>query len=593
MGSATIVVVALVVYALFYRTYGRWLERKVVVADPDRPTPAHSLRDGVDYEPAHRAVLFGHHFASIAGAAPIVGPAVAMAWGWLAGLLWVIVGNVFIGAVHDYLSLMASVRHDGRSVQWVAGRVIDRKTGYYFAWFIFFVLVLVVAAFTAIVGGVFTKTPEVATSSSTLILSAPILGLLIYHTRLGLGLSTIFGLLFIAGAMTLGFVVHLSLPYDVWMVILFIYIVVAASLPVTVLLQPRDYMNSWLLVVGLVVGAASVIVARHPLELPAWSRFSASVITSKTPFWPVIPLIIACGSLSGFHSLVASGTTSKQLDSEKDGLFVGYGAMFTEGLLSSIVIAAIAAFGYEALRMGGTPLAEIPRTASEFGAQYGHLISKYMGGRSGPVHMFAHSYGLAAEEAFGLPAATISIMAALWVSEFAMTTLDTSNRIARYTWTELVEPLRSRRAGLHRILSSRLFGATLPALLGVGLAWSGGYRMLWPAFGGANQMLASIALFTVAAWVVREGRVRAWPVLVPAVLLWITVTAALLWYLFVAVPVQWEKNHIQAVLVGGLMVLMLLLNFGLLYVFGKKFRKGGAGQEPVGGGASGPDGENQ
>ncbi len=570
MGSALIVLLALLVYGSAYVLYGRWLERRVVRADGTRPTPAHRLRDGVDFEPANRFVLFGHHFASIAGAAPIVGPAVAMAWGWAAGLAWVLVGNVFIGAVHDYLSLMASVRYDGRSVQWVAGQVIDRRTSRIFAVFIFFVLVLVVAAFTAIVAGVFVKTPEVATSSSLLILSAPILGLLIYRTRLGLGLSTVFGLLFIVGAMTAGFFFHLRLPYRAWMVILFGYIIVAASLPVTVLLQPRDYMNSWLLVAGLVLGAASILVAHHPIELPAWTAFSASVITKNTPFWPVIPLIIACGSLSGFHSLVASGTTSKQLDKESEGLFVGAGAMFTEGLLSSIVIAAIAAFGYEAFRWAGVPETEMPRSAAALASTYGPLVKQYL---SHPVHMFAKSYGLAAHEAFGLPAHVVAVMAALWVSEFAMTTLDTSNRIARYTWYELLEPLRKRWPKFVNLATRRLVGATVPALLGVGLAWSGGYEVLWPAFGGANQMLASIALFTVAAWVVRVQKAASWPVVLPALLLWVTVTAALLWYLAAAVPARWQTNPVQAAVIGFLMVVMLVLNGLLVVTFRKRLNE--------------------
>ncbi|MCD6498196.1 MAG: carbon starvation protein A [Deltaproteobacteria bacterium] len=571
MGSVVIVIIALVVYGGLYFTYGKWLERRVVGSDPKRPTPAHVLRDGVDYEPANRFVLFGHHFASIAGAAPIVGPAIAMAWGWLPGLLWVLAGNVFIGAVHDYLSLMASVRYDGKSVQWVASRVIDRKMGYLFGWFILAVLILVVAAFAAIVGGLFVKTPEVATSSSVFILLAPVLGYLIYKTRLGLKWSTLFGLLFIVVAILAGFYVQIRLSYNIWMGILFVYIVAAASLPVTVLLQPRDYMNSWLLVVGLAVGAASVLVAHHSMALPAFSSFSVNIITSHTPFWPVIPLIIACGSLSGFHALVASGTTSKQLDSEASGLFIGYGAMFTEGLLSSIVIVAIGAFGYQALSLAGVPADQMPHSASAFGVRYGFLVEHYMGGS--PVHMFARSYGLAAHDAFGLPIATVSIMAALWVSAFAMTSLDTSNRIARYTWTELLEPLRSRNESLHRILSSRLMGAVVPAVAGIGLAWSGSWRMLWPAFGGANQMLASIALFTVAVWVIQVRKAPAWPVVIPALLLWVTVTAALLWYLVAAVPIQWEKSKGQAIVIGGLMVLMLVMNGALIVDFFRRTRK--------------------
>ena len=344
------------------------------------------------------------------------------------------------------------------------------------------------------------------------------------------------------------------------------------------LLQPRDYLNAWLLVFGLVLGSVSLIVGRFSFDFPAFTAYSAPVVKVGThmisgPFWPVIPLIIACGSLSGFHALVGSGTTSKQLDRETDGLFIGCGGMFTEGFLSTIVIACVASFAIT-LAGEGSALLSL-RQARELDA--GLFSNTYLGvmkDSGGPLGMFSKCFGLAAHRALDLSENFVTVLAALWCSAFAMTTLDTTNRIARYTLTELLDPLKKTSSSLHAALTNRWVAAMVPAGLGILLAWTGQYSIIWPAFGGANQMLASIALITVSVWVLKILKARGGLlVLLPALLLWFTVTSALAWYLFEVVPGFLEDNTLQGGALGVIVALMLVLNLLLFVDFILRMRK--------------------
>jgi carbon starvation protein len=574
--SALFLIAAVIIFVGFYFVVGRLLDRKVVCANGECRTPAHRLRDGVDYVPANRYVLFGHHFASIAGAAPIIGPVIAMVWGWLPGLLWVWFGNVCIGAVHDYLALMASVRYDGKSIQWVAGEVMTHRTRYAFSVFIFMVLVLVVAAFAAVIGHVFVDKPHVPTAEIILLANAVAFGVLLYRLKLNFALATVIGLVFLAVGIGVGFYLPLALSYRTWMLILLIYVVVAASIPVNILLQPRDYLNAWLLVFGLLLGSVSLLVGHFAFDFPAFTAFSAPVVNAggkliAGPFWPVIPLIIACGSLSGFHSLVGSGTTSKQLASESDGLFVGCGAMLTEGFLSTIVILMVACF---ALDVAGSANALSGGLRELSAAEFSRGYLAFMKQEGGPIGLFAKCYGHAAGEALALSKKFVTLVAALWCSAFAMTTLDTTNRIARYTWTELLQPVARWSQKAHDVLTYRWVGALVPALLGILLAWSGKYSIIWPAFGGANQMLASIALLTSCLWVIKHLQSRGGKlILLPALALWITVTAALLWYLWRVVPTFTAASTIQGIALGIIVAVMIALNLLLLFDFVRRFRK--------------------
>lgn len=347
LNTTFLIILGLAVYLFFYFTYGKSIEKNVVKADPERLTPAHRLRDGIDFEPANKFVLFGHHFASITGVSPIVGPAIAMAWGWLPALLWVWFGNIIMGAVHDYLALMASVRHDGHTIQWIAGELISKRTRKIFEVFILFLIMLVIAAFSSVIAKIFTATPSVPTASLLFIGVAIITGFSLYRLKFPFAVSTILGLVLLVLAIYAGLKLPVGITYRKWLIILFIYIVVASSLPVWILLQPRDYLNAYILWFGLLTGGIVLLLSLKKIELPPITVFSPPIIhNTPSPFWPTIPLIIACGALSGFHSMIASGTTSKQLDREVDALFIGFGAMFTEGFLSTIVIVSIAAFGF-------------------------------------------------------------------------------------------------------------------------------------------------------------------------------------------------------------------------------------------------------
>ncbi|WP_297066120.1 carbon starvation protein A [Thermococcus sp.] len=552
MNSAVIVLIAAAIYVGLYFSYGKALQNKVVKADPNRPTPAHRLYDGVDYVPANPVVLYGHHFASIAGAGPIVGPAVAMAWGWLPGLLWVWFGNVFIGAVHDYLALMSSVRYDGKSIQWIAGKLMSRRTSMAFELYVWFSLVLVVAAFGAVISGIFYSTPGAATASWLFMLVAIILGLLLYKWQIDFKLGTVIGILMLIGAIYIGFKYPIHASTHTWLIALAIYVIIASSLPVWILLQPRDYLNAYILWFGLILGGLSFIIVGikglGTFTAPAFTTWSANVVGGKpSPFWPTIPLVIACGALSGFHSIVGSGTSSKQLDNELHGLMVGYGGMFTEGFLSTLVISSIAVYGLQVFQT-----LKIPVNYDNWGSQYAIQVVHH----KLKVGIFAKSYALGVHNAFGVSAEAAALFASLWVAAFALTTLDTATRLGRFAWQEIMEIVNAPE-----VLKNKWVASIILVIFGTYMAWGGNWLIIWPAFSGMNQMLASIALMTASLWVAKvqnpEGAWK-WAVIIPALFLWITVTAALIWFLIVIKPGFWVS---VITIIGLLLNIMLVIDW--------------------------------
>jgi len=566
--TALIIVIGLVIYLFFYFVYGKKLERDVVKASDDSEAPSKRIFDGVDFIPARREVLFGHHFASIAGAAPIIGPALAICWGWVPGLLWVWFGNIFIGAVHDYLALMASVRYDGKSIQFVASDLIGKKTGRGFYWLVFFLLILVVAAFAAIIGGMFVKTPEIASTYFLKIAAALILGVLMYRIRMNFLAATILGILMLIAAIWLGSLQGIDLSYTTWMWIFFFYIIIAAAIPVNILLQPRDYLNSWLLYAGLILGLLGAVFAFQGFEVPAFSSFSPVLLGGKpTPFWPAIPLVIACGSLSGFHSLVASGTTSKQLTKESDGLFIGYGAMFTEGFLSTVVIVSIAGFGYTALQNAGVSTEQLNFD------NWGEMFTKASASVGlSKANLFVQSYAdmVNATWLSFLPAKIVKIVAGMWVASFAMTTLDTTNRLARYCLSEMALPLKDKATGFYNFLTNPWIASIIPAAIGIWLAGSGNWLVIWGSFGAANQLIASIALMSGAAYVAKKLKSNfANTAVIPAWLLWVTVTAAILWFIISVQPGAIAAKPLTGWTVMVILCVMLVLNLMFFWDFVK------------------------
>jgi len=564
--TTLIIIVALCLYLLLYFTYGKKIEKDVLKVSDENKVPSEKLYDGVDFVPARKEVLIGHHFASIAGAAPIIGPAIAMCWGWLPGLLWVWFGNAFIGAVHDYLALMASVRYDGKSIQFVASDLMGKRTGTAFYWIVFFLLILVVAAFAAIIGGIFVRTPAVASAYAWKIGAALILGILMYRVKLNFAAATIIGIVMLLLAIWLGTLTPIKASFNVWMGVFFFYIIIAASIPVHVLLQPRDYLNSWLLYAGLAVGFIAALFTFKGFEIPVVSSFAPVLLGGKaTPFWPAIPLVIACGSLSGFHSLVASGTTSKQLTKESDALPIGYGSMLLEGFLSTIVVVSIAGFGYTALMNAGIDAATL--NMENWGEMFTKASAKVK--LSGPS-LFVQSYAdmVGASWLGFIPAKFLKVLAGMWVASFAMTTLDTTNRLGRYCLVEMAAPLKDRATGFYNLLTNRWVASVVPAAIGIYLAVSGNWLIIWGSFGAANQLIASIALMTGAAYVAKRMKSSfANVAIIPAFLLWITVTAGTIWFIFWVQIGELAAKPVPGWTIMILLIVMLVLNFVFIYDF--------------------------
>jgi carbon starvation protein len=404
-------VIVLAVYLAAYYLYGkRILEKKVVKADPNRLTPAVEKFDGIDYVPANKYVLYGHHFASIAGAGPIIGPAMAMVWGWGLPLLWVLIGNVFIGAVHDYLSLMASVRHGGVSIITVSENVMGRKARYIFLAYVWFALILVLAAFISVASSVFVSTPTAATLSLMYMPLALMFGILVYRAGMRVSHATALALILVALAVVYSLNHPTYLTYEAWVVILTVYAFLAAALPVWYLLQPRDYLNAYLLwsFVGIAL-LTSLLTFDLALQGPVYTNFAVSGTVIGAPpgttpakaniayFWPVIPLVIACGALSGFHSVVASGTTSKQLANELDALLVGFGGMLTEGAVSSLAVIVPIATVWNFAGLAAATGLPVPAALAKAGINA--TVVKEITSLAA-ADRFAVGYGLAAATAF-------------------------------------------------------------------------------------------------------------------------------------------------------------------------------------------------
>ncbi len=559
---AAIVLPVLAAYAAGYVLYGKKvLQEKIVKADASRKTPAYTRFDGVDYVPANKWVLYGHHFASIAGAGPIIGPALAAVYGWLAPLLWVIFGNLFIGAVHDYLALMASVRHGGISIMSVAEGVMGRKAKYAFLVYVWGALLLVLAAFLSVAATVYANlSPNAATKAVIYMPIALLLGFLMYRAGFGIARSTIVAVVLAVLGYIYSYYVPLYLTYSTWVYVLMLYSFIAAALPVWYLLQPRDYLNAYLL--WAFVGAsalAAFLILGAPVKQPAVITWVAPAATiggvgaigkePLAPFWPSIVLIIACGSLSGFHSIVASGTTSKQLANELDALLVGYGGMLTEGAVSTLAVITPIAFAWSDAFMGMKPLAR-------WLVGYGEMFGAALGGVVGAQ----------------VAAKAASIFAAIALTTFVLTTLDTANRLARFAWSEMFDFLADKNPGAYKLLTNRWVASAISIILGGVMAVQtiGGipaWRIVWPAFAGTNQLLAALALMTSALWVYTVLRVRgalAATVLAPSIFLWVTVTAALAWWIVVILP---HIPPVYQVGAGSVAVISFLLDLYLFYAF--------------------------
>lgn len=504
MNGIAVLVIGIAILVVAYLTYGKWLAKQWGI-DPSRETPSHTEEDGVDYVPAKAPVLMGHHFSSIAGAGPINGPIQAAVFGWVPVLLWVLIGGIFFGAVHDFGALFASIRHKGQSIGEVIADTMGSKAKKLFIIFSYLTLILVVAAFGSIVANTFMATytesgavdyaasaanATTAMISILFILIAIAFGFLVYRRNAGLGLSTIIGVAAIVICMAIGLNWHpIYLSNKAWMIIVGIYILAASVAPVWILLQPRDYLSSFLLYFMMIVAVVGIIgcglTGGAHMDIPAFTGFVDTVAPTGSSLgymFPALFVTIACGAISGFHSLVGSGTTAKQLNNEKDAQPIAYGGMLIECALAIISLCAV---GYVWANYAS-----------------GETVTPTVVFATGISKMLGSIPGLAGTEKI---AYTLLV---LTVSVFCLTSLDTATRLARYMFQEFwLEPGQTYKdvTGYKKVLTNPFVATLITVVLGIGLGLTG-YANIWPLFGASNQLLAALGLLAVATWLGKAGK---------------------------------------------------------------------------------------
>jgi carbon starvation protein len=562
------IVVALAVFVAFflgYRYYSKYLAERVYALDKDFVTPAREFEDGVDYVPTNKHILFGHHFTSVAGAAPIVGPAIAVFWGWLPALLWVTLGTIFASGAHDFGSIVVSARHRAQNMGTLTQSIINPRSRTLFLVIIFFLLTLVNAVFSIVIGTLFINNPGAVIPSAAVIPIAIVLGQVFYRLRMGIVVPTTIALVLLYAMIPVGQAFPVTVdpianalgtdPLVVWVLLIFTYIWFAARLPVWVLLQPRDYINSYQLFVALGVIFLGVAVGFNTIEAPA----IRTDLPEGSPFWfPFLFITIACGAISGFHSLVSSGTTSKQLANETDARYIGYMGSLGEGSLALASILACTA-GLGAAAVWQENYADFA-TASAGGVGYFvEGVSTFVGN-------------------LGIPAGIGAIFISVVIITFAGTSLDTSVRLQRYVIQEIGQIIRVRLLARNLTLA-----ATLAVLISIGLTlFPGGevgefaFGRLWRLFGTTNQLTAGLALTVIALWVFMRGRNPLAPI-VPLVFL-LTMTT---WALFIQLGEFWQDDRLLFVIDAIIFVLALWLIVEAIAAFNRVRRQRRGEQAPA------------
>jgi len=534
--SLLIAAAAFALYLVAYNTYGRFMARKIFNLDPGARTPAQELNDGVDYVPSRKEIVFGHHFTSIAGTGPIVGPALAIIWGWLPALLWVVFGCIFMGAVHDLGAMVVSLRHQGRSVADVCADLVNRRVRVLFLCIVSLSLVIVIAIFCLVIARVFVLSPECVIPIWCEVPIAIALGLLVRRCRTGwsVALWTLAAVSLMYFTVWVGSMHQAPMPsvagfgpIFVWSIVLLVYCFFASVLPVQTLLQPRDYINSYQLYIALVLLAAGVVMTRPGFVAPV-----ANLAPAASPsVWPLMFVVVACGAISGFHSLVSGGTSSKQISRETDAKAIGYGSMLLEGVLAVLVLVSVGAglgLGYTAK---ANPAVALDRERlAAFRQQYPDVRFKETTGKDGKPLFVADMKGEATFRwnywnwkaakglgvgtfmkgasnmmvSLGLPLVLCITIMGVFVASFAGTTIDTAVRLQRYIIAEL-----GNASGV-KVLTNRYIAsfATI-ATAGVLALWDGkgtGALILWPLFGTLNQLIAALALLVITVYLHAKGK---------------------------------------------------------------------------------------
>ena len=499
MNTLLLVIICMAVLVCGYIFYGGWLCKQWGVGTSKEETPAHTMEDGVDYVPAKAPVLMGHHFSSIAGAGPITGPIGAAMFGWLPVALWILVGGIFFGGVHDFGALFASVRHKGQSIGEIISANMSKRAKRLFIIFAYLTLILVVAAFASIVASTFgakydeagaldvagsAANASVAMVSILFIAIAIVFGFFVYRRNASMLVSTLLGIVAIVAIMAIGMNFHpFYLSTKTWMIVVGIYIAIASVAPVWILLQPRDYLSSFLLYAMLIVAFVGVIGAHPNIDpelFPAFAGFAVDNGNGIQYLFPILFTTVACGAISGFHSLVSSGTTSKQLDKETDAKPIAYGGMLLECVLAVLTLCAIA-----------------------YARQTGHTAGATDIFAGGIAAMVAAIPGCAFMEN------SLYTLLILTYSAFCLTSLDTATRLARFMfqefWLEPGQTAKDVKEGWKKLLVNPYFATILTVVLGILLGMTG-YSKIWGLFGAANQLLAGLGLLAVATWLGNAGK---------------------------------------------------------------------------------------
>ena len=496
MSSLILVLVGLAMMAAGYLLYSSFLGKRVYQLSDAYTTPAHTMEDGVDFVPTNKYVLWGHHFTSVAGAAPIIGPAVAVIWGWVPAFLWVTLGTVFFAGMHDLGALWASQRHRGQSIGTLSGRYIGARGRNLFLVVIFLLLLMVNTAFAVVISNLLISTPTAVIPTWGAIVVALLIGQAIYRFNWNLPLVSIVGVAALYGLMILGDQFPVSLPETMlgipdrgwWIIFLFTYAFIASLLPVWVLLQPRDYINGLQLFVGLIILYGSFFIVRPEVVAPSLR----DAVPSGTPgIFPLLFVTIACGAISGFHGVVASGTSSKQLDKETDARFVGYFGAVGEGLLALGTIVATTS-GFKSL------------------ATWEEIYNEW---NAGGVDAFIQGGGDLMNEGMGIPTSLSATILATMAVLFAATTMDSGIRLQRLVVAEMAELAGVKLSGV--VATIIAVGCALGLTFSMGLDGSGG-MLIWPLFGTTNQLMAGLTL-SVVVIILTQLRRPTWPVLIPLV----------------------------------------------------------------------------
>jgi len=552
MGALLIMILAFIGYIIMYQLYGKFIGNKIFALSGTAKAPSMEFEDGVDYVPTRKEIIFGHHFTSIAGTGPIVGPAIAIIWGWVPAIIWVFVGTIIMGAVHDFGALVISMRNQGKSIAEYTAKYVNDRTKIFFFLIVFLELWIVIAIFGLIIAIVFAMYPTSVLPVWVEVAIAIWLGHLIYKKGKNVMTWSIIAVAIMYVTVIIGAWVPIKMPAiggipatGVWTIILLIYAFIASTLPVTTLLQPRDFINSHQLVVAMVLLVLGAFFSGFGGKLDIVAPAVQANPSGAPPLWPFLFITIACGAISGFHALVSSGTSGKQVRTETDSLFVGYGSMLMEGALATIVIVAVSAgIGIAYTPKGAETLTGVAAWTTHYSswAAANGLGAKLTAVVDGSANMIA---------TLGIPKGIAIVIMGVFVASFAGTTLDTATRIQRYVLAELFSDIRLPALGGKYVATA--IAVISAAILAFVTGASGtGALTLWPLFGATNQTLAALALIIIALYLHTKGGAKWMIAGLPAI--------------FMAVMTIWALVINQTNFLGAHNVLLTVINICILLV---------------------------